>query len=524
MSDNKQMQNPYPRGSGSHSVPVLFSLRNVQPSIVVKASSEPSVAPPSLPTTSSAPEAKVASVQAAVSSAIAKRSQSSNRIYNGSIAFLVLVLLVLAVRNSQNRISIGTQAKVAATNTDNKNKKETTELSVSAPKSGLNSVAIGTPIPTLPSLVLENVASRVETSPSTLLPSQSSNSSLPNSSGNTSMLVLASSGQLEKVDSVEKVDTVPKMDTVQKMDTNEQPSDLRSPTAPKPSLVPALLGTAAKKSGEASNETGFILETPTANRVTNEPGLNLSQLPNTSVPALADTPVAPKSSATPLASPTIVPHAPPVDGIVDTGVQMTTRELIDAFRTAPQATALATNSQPVMSATTVSNTVPHSTSVSSARVPTMNSADSSGPIISTQRPYTPVASSSPTTHYTPIHSSPNNYTPIQATPAGYTPNSTATSQPSFITQPSAPGYQAMMPSANNAQLMSGQAYPPIKADYPPINKDYQPISLEVPAYEQNAIQYNPSGPGTNMGVQPPQTIRQPSSTSSNRYQGTLIQP
>ena len=101
---DKQMKNPRPQGTSGNAVPVLFSLRNVQPSIVVNstsskriATSEPSVAmsPPATTVTPPAPTA-------IAPSAVPKPSPAarSNRSYNIVVGLLVIAICLIVVRNS----------------------------------------------------------------------------------------------------------------------------------------------------------------------------------------------------------------------------------------------------------------------------------------------------------------------------------------------------------------------------------------------------------------------------------------
>jgi len=105
---------PYPRGSGFGSVPVLFALRNVQPKIFAGTnSSATSMAAPTttlmdVPTNAKHPPDPSATLSAAIESKAASagqvRSSSTtvNRVYNGAIGLLVLALVFLVIRNSQN--------------------------------------------------------------------------------------------------------------------------------------------------------------------------------------------------------------------------------------------------------------------------------------------------------------------------------------------------------------------------------------------------------------------------------------
>ncbi len=110
-----QSNHPYPRGSGFGSVPVLFALRNVQPKILAGTNSPATSiasAATALADASSTiakhPQAPSATPSSAIESKAASASQARsssstiNRVYNGAIGLLVLALVLLVIRNSQN--------------------------------------------------------------------------------------------------------------------------------------------------------------------------------------------------------------------------------------------------------------------------------------------------------------------------------------------------------------------------------------------------------------------------------------
>ncbi len=98
---HEQHQNLHPRGSGSGtgSVPVLFSLRNVQPAIVSGTTIKTQV-DQSLPKTQAS---DVAVVPAVVLTNDAEPSKIRNQMVNGAILVLVLLLMALAYSNLQGR-------------------------------------------------------------------------------------------------------------------------------------------------------------------------------------------------------------------------------------------------------------------------------------------------------------------------------------------------------------------------------------------------------------------------------------
>ncbi|HUP77492.1 MAG TPA: hypothetical protein VM260_02955, partial [Pirellula sp.] len=105
MSNSYMQQNcPTPRGQGIGSVPVLFSLRNVQPNIVSGLANSNNkttntVKPPD-------PESAVVSADPATGmpAAILKPvhpTSKNNRPFNVVVALLILALCLLVIRNSQ---------------------------------------------------------------------------------------------------------------------------------------------------------------------------------------------------------------------------------------------------------------------------------------------------------------------------------------------------------------------------------------------------------------------------------------
>ena len=107
---NKQQQNPYPRASGTGSVPVLFSLRNVQPGIV-SGTANKTPSNQALPRAEASDVANVPTIVSTITQAIvpaivptndATPARTGNRWYNAAILGLVLMLMALVIRNSQS--------------------------------------------------------------------------------------------------------------------------------------------------------------------------------------------------------------------------------------------------------------------------------------------------------------------------------------------------------------------------------------------------------------------------------------
>lgn len=111
---SSQNQHPYPNGNGYGTVPVLFRLRNVQPKIFAasNSSADLSSSQPAAASSPPRPEPPTVSMAAAPAATGAwngppnapprSSSSTSNRIYNAAVGLLVLALLFLVIRNSQN--------------------------------------------------------------------------------------------------------------------------------------------------------------------------------------------------------------------------------------------------------------------------------------------------------------------------------------------------------------------------------------------------------------------------------------
>ncbi len=101
---NMQSKNPYPQGVGIGSVPVLFSLRNVQPKIVggiansnTKTSSATQTDKPESATSPIPPTNGLPAESAKPAPSISK----NNRPYNIVVGLLILAVCLLVIRNSQ---------------------------------------------------------------------------------------------------------------------------------------------------------------------------------------------------------------------------------------------------------------------------------------------------------------------------------------------------------------------------------------------------------------------------------------
>ncbi len=106
---NMQPKNPYPQGVGVGEVPVLFSIKNVQPKIVggtansnTKTSTATQAAKPEPSTGPTSPPVGLPVESAKPAPSISK----NNRPYNIAVGLLILALCLLVIRNSQGAKSI----------------------------------------------------------------------------------------------------------------------------------------------------------------------------------------------------------------------------------------------------------------------------------------------------------------------------------------------------------------------------------------------------------------------------------
>ncbi|MEQ1829853.1 MAG: hypothetical protein ABL921_28075, partial [Pirellula sp.] len=145
---SKQFQSPYPRGSGTASVPVLFSLRNVQPSLVkAPSNSEPAQAVTQSNQSNTSGSSTTPTVPVAPKPVSASKiAKPGNRLYNGAIALLILILFALAIRNSQSRGTSSSPSQLATNN-----KKSDTSASLDSSLSSSESVReLDTPLSNAP--------------------------------------------------------------------------------------------------------------------------------------------------------------------------------------------------------------------------------------------------------------------------------------------------------------------------------------------------------------------------------------
>ena len=414
MSEAKtQNQNPNPSSTGS--VPVLFSLKNVQPSIVAGATQKVSIGSPG-PAPEPPPIAPPTVTP--IVSVEAKPRSSSHRLYNGAIAILLLVLLMLAIRNSN-----GGNAKSIVGNTS------PTPTNTNAIASEMSPVSISTQA----SRTIETGLSNIDFGP-------------VNSKLDLSLPLMASAPtaqDLSKATGVGEKESISLgTDELLHENTMQFPTLLVSGA---PSNLPNSITNARN---DTMRETFFLPERASTDSEIPDLNARFANKPESNDPISAATSGEGNRSSInfpPLPNSVKVPTRPATNetDVASTGVELKTHEMIDAFNAHKNA------------------------------VGNFNSQTQSTPAPSTSSK-------------TGIPGAYVNYSPATT----YAP-ATAPAAPSTTT--------------NNAPLMSGQAYPSII-------KEYQPLNLSVPAYEQNAINNQPS-----------QAVRPSNANAVNRYPNPVIQ-
>lgn len=485
----KQRQNPYPRGQGVGAVPVLFALRNVQPTILngpqkAQIETTKSVASTAAPAALDNP----ATPQTETVSTPPKRTEAAktngNRLYNGAVLVLVLTLCVLVIRNNQS----GKSGSLASNDSLKTNLQSTPNATSSSP---VPLLAAQSPTPTSlgqttfspaffpnaggASTGMAHSTTANGPEPSTGIPS--STGLLPIDLGTAPLELpalanLSNSKQSKQAEGIDEPASA-REDILDLGPPSPQTARAQSMLTAKPALVPALI-----------------------------PALVPALLPaahSTAMTGSAQIPAKPSKEPAPQKE-TSSDAAPPQD-LVDTNERLTTRELVDLYAQGNTPNKFAA--------------VPNSLVPSNAAIPNQGMNPRT-----TNTGFTPIYQSGPSNYqsapsggvpaYVASNQGPAPTSLANRTPSNFQPASTAPSsfpQPSFP-QPSFPTANA---AANNAMIMSGQAYPPVP-------KDYQ--SLPIPAYEQSAID---SRQGAPVSTQSASMIRQPSTGGSNRYQGGLIQ-
>lgn len=480
----KQRQNPYPRGQGVGAVPVLFALRNVQPTILngpqkAQIETTKSVASTAAPAALDIP----ATPQTETVSTPPKRTEAAkangNRLYNGAVLVLVLTLCVLVIRNNQS----GKSGSLASNDSQKTNLQSTPNATSSSP------------VPLLAAQSL-TATSRGQTTFSPAF--------FPNAAG-------APTGMAHSTTAIG-----PGPSTGIPNSTGLLPIDLGTAPLELPALANLSNSTQSKQAEgvdePASDREGILNLVPPSpqsaqaqSMLTAKPALVPALIPallpaahSTAMTGSAQIPAKPSKEPTPQKE--TASDAAPTQDLVDTNETLTTRKLIDLYAQGNTPNNFAA--------------VPNSLVPSNAAIP--NQGMNTG---ATNTGFTPIYQSGPNYQSAPSGGVPayvaSNQGPAPTslanrTPSNFQPASTA---PSSFPQPNVPqpSFPTANAAANNAMIMSGQAYPPVPKDY---------HSLPIPAYEQSAID---SRQGAPVSTQSASMIRQPSTGGSNRYQGGLIQ-
>ncbi len=326
--------NPYPRGAAGSSVPVLFSLRNVQPLIVGSGAKEPASQStrgsqkqsevvnqdavtsilPELQSQATPPASDV--IPPMTSGRTAYPSRISNRVYNATIAVLAVILCMLILRNS----SPSTHDKLAKSGLAVPSVPETTTTpagTTSIPAGLASSTTDAPPFqlsPSAPSTVVESTSNSIANQVSSSGQSQSESSSTSSSSP-----ILLEPSTTHVASSEEEAPSG-FMLTPASQDASTQPQ-----VTAKPAFAPTLLevaGSTTIPTAPQADEFPLALESPTAGSVETNPPQTISNSGSTARP-----------DSTAAQPPQATKGAVPGNQIFDTGVPLTTRDLIALHRT-----------------------------------------------------------------------------------------------------------------------------------------------------------------------------------------------
>ncbi|MCY2980347.1 MAG: hypothetical protein NTU79_16890 [Planctomycetota bacterium] len=441
---NKQQQNPYPRASGTGSVPVLFSLRNVQPAIV-SGSANKTPSNQSLPKTETSDVATVpTTVPATVPTNGDTPARTGNRWYNAAVLGLVLMLMALVIRNSQSRNSsslakesdkAGTPDKMAVDSQANKFQAirfqpiEPIDIGIAPNHLSSNSDLMREPIASSP---LENTSS--------------TNASL------TSDSIAASSDSNDAINSstTAEASSTPSFPSAPYLLASSGSTNVSA--KPETDMIPRLDETSAPLSSPAARPTNQALHNPSAHSL-----VAIGSPPEPS-PSFA---LSGNNSAS-IASPVS-------ESIVDTGKRLTTRELIDAYRTKQNPAYSANTSVP---AKPISNNMVVNDSV--ARSPSNGGT-----------PYAPIGNEISLTSTSPIADQPvqsksNEYQPLHP----YEQNAININPMGFPAPSTDSQSQAVRrPTLNGSNRYQGQ---------PTQQPAYAPYQSMAPAQGANSVGYPPS--------------------------------
>jgi hypothetical protein len=471
---NKQQQNPYPRASGTGSVPVLFSLRNVQPAIVSgSANNTPSI--PSLPKMETSGVAIVpASVSVVVPAIVptkdATPARTGNRWHNAVILGLVLMIMALVIRNSQssNNNSLAKESDKAVT---------PDKLAVDPQADKFPAIRFQPIRPIDNGIAPIHLASNSDPKQEPIAPSPLEDTSSTNASW-TSDSIAASNASNDAKNSSTTADasSTPSFPSAPYLLATSGSTNISA--KPETNMIPRLDETTALFSSPAAPPTTQALHNPSAHSTVAiespaEPSPSFALSENKS--ASFASPVS--GSASPVSG-----SASPVSGsIVDTGVKLTTRQLIDAYRTKQNPTYSAYASVPaklIASRTVGNDSVAKSTSNGGT-------------------PYAPIGPEIPLTSTSPIADQPaqsksNEYQPLYP----YEQNAMNINSTGFpATSTDSQSQAVRQPTLNGSNRYQGQptqqpAYAPYQAVAP--NHAVAPYQSMAPAQGANSVGYPPS--------------------------------
>lgn len=445
---NRQQRSAQPHRPGTGSVPVLFSLRNVQPNIVggIANAAKTAVATPigqAEKATAKVESTPVAAPAVAAAQPAPKTAANSNRSFNVVVGLLVIALCLLVIRNTQSSKN-GANAAIAS------NSSSTTQTAIKAEANSL-----GAP-PPIANTSLSNAANAPANAPAKVDPFPP----LPNLQPPTLQLAEQKKPETKPVElgSFGTPNQVPSSDSMASLDLNDPLSPDNNTKDPI-----SLRGTTTATAPDSltSTEQNVVQAKPSLLLPSSKPE-TLPANPTLSFPEqrLAWNPAAPVNSNTtsPNQSNSTEPRgssAPTTTGEpMDTGATLTTRELIDLRNRsyqAPTANPPSGQSYPNMSS---------EPNLSVSPVSNVISRGSGNTLPNSSNPYQPIPNNLPPSPYQPIQN--NNNTP-----------------------------SAYQPIPSDSTILSGRSYPPLPQENP---------ALKVPLYEQSVSNASQS-----------QMIRQPGS-------------
>ena len=456
---NKQQQNPYPRASGTGSVPVLFSLRNVQPAIV-SGTANKTPSNQALPKAEASDVANVPAIVSTITQAIvpaivptndATPARTGNRWYNAAILGLVLMLMALVIRNSQshNDSSLAKESDKAGT---------PDKMAVDPQANNFQAIRFQPIEPIEP--IDFGIAPIHLSSNSDLKREPIASSPLENTSSTkaslTSDSIAASNAASNDSDDAKHLDT-----TAEASSTPSFPSaphllaasgSTNVSAKPETNMISRLDETSAPLSSPDARPATQALYDPSAHSTV---AIGSSLEPSTSFALSENKPASFASTVS--------------ESIVDTGVRMTTRQLIDAYRTKqnPAYSAYASvPTKPIANNAVVNNSV--------ARIPSNSGT-----------PYAPIGNEISLTSTSPIADQP--------------------------AQPKPNEYQPLYPYEQNAININSMVFPATSTDsqsqavrrpnlnglnrfqeQPTQQPAYAPYQSMAPAQGANSVGYPPS--------------------------------